>query len=159
MVKLVGADGRDRAVPVGRLQISRFIESDGRLWRLRVYALSRQALAEHLATAKDKCRQLGIPNRLKPTAARFAWFRSYTQYEVTDETDFEMHFDREPQVGVWAADKGLRDGSPGEDCNILALGTFDADQQIWSDTWQIHPPRRPRLRPLWHARPHRRLLQ
>jgi hypothetical protein len=118
---------------VGRLQISRFLESDGHGWRLRVYALSRQALAEHLATAKDKCQQLGLRINWND-GERFAWFRSYTSYEVADETDFEMSFGNEPEVGVWAADRGLRDGSLGDDCSILALGTFHTSPGAFGQT-------------------------
>jgi hypothetical protein len=137
VVKLVGPDGQDSPLPVGRLHISRFLESDGQGWRLRVYALSRQAVAEHLATAKDKCQQLGIRINWND-GERFAWFRSYTQYEVTDEDDLEMRFGREPEVGVWAVRRGLRDGSPGDDCSILALGCFHTSPGPFGQTLGRH---------------------
>ena len=160
VVKLVGADGRDRAVPVGRLQISRFIESDGRLWR-RAFGVCavRQALAEHLATAKDKCRQLGIRINWND-GERFAWFRSYTQYEVTDETDFRDAFRPRASGRGMGGRQGAARRVTWRGLQHLALGTFNTSPGKFGQTLgRSHPPRRPRLRPLWHARPHRRLLQ
>jgi hypothetical protein len=130
VVKIVGPDGHDSALPVGRLQISRFLEADGQGWRFRVYALSRQARAAHLATATDKCQQLGLRIRWND-GTRFAWFRSYTSYEVADEQEYRMSF-RTPSeisttpsdVGQWMHDAQDRQGTPAEDCTILALGSF-----------------------------------
>ena len=124
VVKIVGPDGHDSALPVGRLQISRFLEADGQGWHLRVYALSRQALAEHLATATEKCQQLGLRISWND-GTRFAWFRSYTSYEVADEKEFRMSFPNRFDVGQWMHDAQHREGSPAEDCTILALGSFD----------------------------------
>jgi hypothetical protein len=125
VVKIVGPDGQDSAIPVGRLQISRFLESDGHLWRLRVYALSRQALAQHLATATEKCQQLGLRIRWND-GARFAWFRSYTSYEVGDLEEFLMSFSSSEDAGAWMARTQGRDGSPEDDCTVLALGSFNS---------------------------------
>jgi hypothetical protein len=124
-VKIVGPDGSDAAVPVGRLQISRFLESDGQEWRLRVYALSRQALAEHLATAAEKCQQLGLRISWND-GTRFAWFRSYTTYEVADEQEFRMSFSNPMALAKWMNTGQGRQGTPDEDCTILALGSFNA---------------------------------
>lgn len=122
-VTLVGPDGTDTAFPVGRLQISRFLESGGQGWRLRVYALSRPALARHLATATRTCRELGV--RIEWTDdPSFAWFREFARYDVQDEEEFRMSFGGARGLATWTVRRELRTGDPAEDCTVLALATF-----------------------------------
>jgi hypothetical protein len=97
-----------------------------------VYALSRQAVAQHLRAAKDKLEQLGVRIDWND-GERFAWFRSYTHYDLTSEAEFTMSSFNADDLAVWTvnpdpgqpdSDRRLRDGSPDEDCTVLALGSF-----------------------------------
>lgn len=119
VVKLVGPDGTDRAMPVNRLVLSRHISSEGRLWRLRVYAMSRQVVAKRLDTASQKLKEIGVILQWND-GERFAWFRDYTRQEITED---EYNFDTsglEPLL-----EQPEYDRAPGVNCQLLALGGFE----------------------------------
>jgi hypothetical protein len=90
VVKSVRSDGSDSIIPVNRFTISRFLESDGDTGRLRVYALSRQAIARKLDVAAKKCAEIGVLLNWND-GTNFPWFRDYTKQEITSRDQYDFN--------------------------------------------------------------------
>lgn len=119
-VHTVDQDGNDTLWPVTRWTIARYLQTRGESNRLRVYALSRQALGDKLTRATEKLEQLGL--RLSwNDGDRFTWFRRLTVHDVDTEAEIAL---TEEQLGQYLLDEGLRTGEAADDCQPLALAGF-----------------------------------
>jgi hypothetical protein len=123
LVRTVTANGNDSLFPVNRLAISSYIESQGEEGRLRVYALSREATADNLRIAREKCRKIRVKLDWND-GEKFSWFRGYTTHDLTSGDDF--FFDPDTQ-GRYLPDHGLRTGRAEDNCTLLALAVFRYD--------------------------------
>jgi hypothetical protein len=56
----VDSDGNDNWFPINRWVISHYIDSEGKEYRIRIYAMNRSALAEKLDVASKKLTKLGV---------------------------------------------------------------------------------------------------
>jgi hypothetical protein len=122
VVKSVGSDGEDNLWPVSRWTIAKYLESEGRDRRLRVYAMSRRIIARNLRTASRKLDEIGVVLKWND-GENFSWFRTYDrQYITKDEYDFNTGL----LETLLARPEYNRPG--GENCKLLALGAFKLDK-------------------------------
>lgn len=128
-VRVVGDDGQDNFFPVTRWVIKEYLESKGEKRRLRVYAMDRQAVAERLDVAVDKCRKLGI--RLSWNQSTAFYSGLFPVHEITAKDEYR--FDCAKQ-GRFVVEHGLRTGDHSEECVLLALGAFQLDPSRFGNT-------------------------
>lgn len=120
LVRSVGAGGNDNILPVNRWLISHYIQSQGTSSRIRVYAMSRDVVAENLGIARSKCEKLGVKLKWND-GERFSWFRNYTVQDLTSEAEYRFALGG---LGQWLLDTKLRTGAASDNCTLLALGAF-----------------------------------
>lgn len=119
LVEVVRDDGEKRWWPVNRLDISTYLESRGSDRRLRVYAMDRQAVAQRLKTANRKLEEIGVVLRWNGAPKpRSSWFEG-SAHEI-EGADYTLRSDR-LQSYLAKPDLGR---AAGENCSLLALGTF-----------------------------------
>ena len=122
VVRFTSSDGIESSFPINRWTLAQYIDSNGKDGRIRVYSMSRRVLSDKLKVAREKVERMGV--RLSwSDGERFSWFRSYTTHEITTEDEYRIELNK-VGLGRYAQDKGLRTGSVGEDCTVLALGAF-----------------------------------
>jgi hypothetical protein len=128
VVRSVSSDGSESLVPVTRWTISRYLDSQGRDRRLRVYAMSDEIVADRLSLSSEKLDQIGVKLSWND-GENFSWFRNYTTHEIS--TEAELNFtdeippeEEEDQLGKYLVEKRLRRGAEDENCNLIALGSF-----------------------------------
>ena len=121
VVTSVGSDGSENLLPINRFTISRYIDSEGVDRRLRVYAMSRPVVAQMLATASRKLKELAVIPEWND-AENFAWFRNYTRQEITEA---EYDFNSNEIESLLARPDYNR--PPGINCSLVALGAFKLD--------------------------------
>lgn len=125
VTRVVGS-GRDVRF-INRSQLWTYITSEGRSGRIRVYAISRAAIADNLRVAAQKCEQLGVFLSWND-GATFSWFRHYTTHDITTEEEYTLLLDAArpstPGVEEYLVEKGLRSGGRDEECSLLALAAF-----------------------------------
>ncbi|MCB0666906.1 MAG: hypothetical protein KDC80_13820, partial [Saprospiraceae bacterium] len=134
VVKSVDEKGKDNLWPVNRWTISKYLESEGQDVRLRVYALSRQAVAEKLNVATRKLKEIGVLLKWND-GSNYAWFRGgITSQAITiDEYDFiASRLGRLLERSEF--DRNLR-----ENCELLALGAFKLERMGWTSGRDIRP--------------------
>jgi len=121
MVRSTNADGTiESSLPINRWTLSHYIDSEGKEGRVRVYALSPDAVADFVRMATKKFKKLGI-NLDWNDGGRFDWFATDAVHDISSLT--ELTFDR-TTLGQYLVDSGLR--KPGADqCTLLALAAFD----------------------------------
>lgn len=113
---------------VNRTFLSNHIASQGRNGRIRVYAMSREAIAEKLRVATSKCEQLGV--RLSwNDGENFSWFRHYSVHDITTEEEYRFELFAKssppaPGLDEYILQKDLKSGQGDQDCTLLALGAF-----------------------------------
>jgi len=127
VVKSVMENGSDNPAPVTRWTISRYLESEGRDRRLRVYAMSDALVADRLSLASDKCRQIAVDLSWND-GEKFSWFRSYASLEITTEDEYRFvtvgDGPTATNLGAYLVQRGLRTGAAEESCSLVALGAF-----------------------------------
>ena len=114
------SDGGNSLLPVTRWTISRYLESQGRDRRLRVYAMSDEIIADRLSLSTEKLEQMAVKLSWND-GGNFSHFRSYTTHEITTEEEYNF---MTPTLGQYLLDKELRTGSAEENCHLVALGAF-----------------------------------
>lgn len=117
VVRLVGPDGEDAFMPVGRSVISRHIETEGQSWRLRVYPMSKGRVADRLQLTRRKFHDLGILLNWN-NGENFATFRSFDRQQVTES---EYNFDYSRLMNLLATPEYRRERT---NCSVLALAAF-----------------------------------
>ena len=122
VVKSVDGDGNDNLWPVSRWTISKYLESQGRDVRLRVYAMSRQAIAGKLNTASRKLEELAVILEWND-GEDYSWFRDYSRQFVTGaEYDFVT-------AGLeWLLTRPEFGRAADVNCELLALAGFELDR-------------------------------
>jgi len=104
-----------------RFGLSRYINDPKHPGRIRVYAMSRRAIAQKLRMARVKCEEIGV--RLSwNDSERFYLLGQSDTHEIT--TTQELNFSGNGD-NTYFADRGLRTGTAGDDCTPLALGIFN----------------------------------
>ncbi len=122
VVKSVGSDGSDNLWPVSRWTIAKYLESRGRDRRLRVYAMSRQAVAGKLNTASRKCEEMAVILNWND-GEDYSWFRSVTKQPVTGaEYNFVTGF----VETLLARPEFNRPANV--NCELLAVAGFELDR-------------------------------
>jgi hypothetical protein len=119
-VKSVDADGHESWLPVNRWTIARYLESHGEEGRLRVYAMTRQAVAEKLDTTTRACKKLGVRVAWND-GAHFSWFRGYATQEITNPDLIRLST---AELQAFLLESRLRTGERTDDCTLLAIGGF-----------------------------------
>lgn len=131
-VHVMSRDGIESSLPANRWQIAKYLESQGKDVRLRVYALSRAAIKEIVQTAIVKCRQLGVKLEANEGNRWSQLDLSRAAHLVTlaDGGDppgsgapFGFSFDRF-RLGRFLVEKGYRSGAAHEECEALAFAAF-----------------------------------
>ena len=129
VIKSVDDNGNESLFPITRWTLSRYInENNG---RIRVYAMSREAIAEKLSIATSKCEQLGVKLSWN-NGENFSWFRHYDVHEIYTEGEylFELFPDQQtsppsPGLEQYLGQKQLKPGlNTIQDCTLLAFGAF-----------------------------------
>jgi hypothetical protein len=131
-VHVMSRDGIESSIPANRWQIAKYLESQGKDYRLRVYALTRGAIKELAQNAIVKCRQIGV--RLEVNEGN-RWsqldLRRAAHLVTTDDggdppgsgTPFGLSFDR-ARLGRFLVQKGYRTGAAHEECEVPAFAAF-----------------------------------
>jgi hypothetical protein len=122
VVKSVDSAGNDNFWPVTRWTISKYLESQGRDRRLRLYAMSRPVIANMLGTASRKLKEIGVILEWND-GTNFPWFRDYTRQKITE---LVYDFNSEQIESLLACPEYER--SPGVNCNLLALAAFKLER-------------------------------
>jgi hypothetical protein len=122
VVKSVRSDGTDSVWPINRFAIAKYLESKGDKGRLRVYAMSRQAIARKLDIASRKLEEMAVILNWND-GENYAWFRGVTkqpisgaEYDFLTE-DFELLLER-PDF----------DRARDVNCTLLSLAAFELDR-------------------------------
>ncbi len=121
VVKSVSANGEESAWPVNRYIISKYLESEGREKRIRVYSISKRVVSQMLDTAARKLDDVGVILEWNDRK-NFSWFGGQTGIEVT-ENEYDMSSNRiesllgQPEYGR----------QPNVNCSLIALGAFKLD--------------------------------
>src|SRR5574341_428264 len=118
VVKSVSQAGSESVMPVSRWTIARYLESRGEDRRLRVYAMSRQAVAEKLRTASEKLKEIGVILQWNDGES-YPIFRSITCQEITSA---EYDFDTIGLEDLLARPE--YDRAAGVSCELLSLAAF-----------------------------------
>lgn len=90
VVTSVDEEGNDNLWPVSRWTISRYLESDGRDRRLRVYAMSRQAVAEKLNVASRKLEEIAVILDWND-GEDYPWFRGGITSQLITENEYNFN--------------------------------------------------------------------
>lgn len=122
VVKSVDGSGNDNLWPVTRWTIAKYLESRGRDVRLRVYAMSRQAIADKLNTASRKLEEMAVILRWND-GEDYSWFRDYTRQFVTAA---EYDFATAGVETLFARADFNR--APNVNCELLATAGFVLDR-------------------------------
>ncbi|MFO1535826.1 MAG: hypothetical protein ABR586_09195 [Thermoplasmatota archaeon] len=125
VVKVVNDDGSERLRPANRYDINQYVDSNGAKGRLRVYALSRQAVSEHLRHTTEKAKQLAVLVAWDQ-GLRFSWFRDSAHHEATSSTEFAFDADT---LGAYLIDQKLRTPARDDNCAMMALAGFNLFMQ------------------------------
>ena len=121
VVRSVSSDGVfESTIPINRWTLSRYINSKGTEGRIRVYAMSRATIKDNLQVASDKSKKLGVELSWND-GERFAWFRRYAWHDISTQTEYQP---RRRTLGDYLINEGLRTGTTGEQCHLLAFGVF-----------------------------------
>jgi hypothetical protein len=129
-VRTVDADGEDELLPANYWSIQSYLDSRGESGRLRVYAMSKDAVTDYLRVASHKCRKMGV-ELLWDTPSRWLHLLSAERVELVVTADAEENFAAEHPLiftgdewQTFLRDRGLRAQNPDDDRILLALGTF-----------------------------------
>jgi hypothetical protein len=122
VVKTVDAHGNDELFPVTRWQIAKYLESRGDKQRLRVYAMSRQAIADKLNTASRKLDEMAVILNWND-GEDYSWFRDYTRQFVTGA---EYNFMTGGVETLFARADFNR--APNVNCELLSTAGFVLDR-------------------------------
>ena len=115
VVYMVGDDGTE-GMRADRFFLSRYINDLKHPGRIRIYAMSRSAVAERLQVASDKCEGLGV-NLIWNDGERFSWMRGYASFEITTPEEIFFSINQRSAAngdisldrpGSWLIAKGLR---------------------------------------------------
>ena len=128
-VRVVGADGTDNLFPVNRWVIADYLDSSGANRRLRVYAMDKQALAERIDVATDKCHKLGLRLSWNHDTAFYGGMFPSVEIMAKDEYSFLLS-----KQGRFVVTHGLRTGARPEDCVLLGVGAFQLDPPRFGNT-------------------------
>jgi hypothetical protein len=121
MVRSTNADGTiESSLPINRWTLAHYIDSNGQDGRIRVYALSPDAVKDFVQVSIDKFKKLGIKLQWND-GARFGYFVRNTVHDIDslEELDFNRY-----TLGKYLVDEGLRKDPFHEQCNMLALASF-----------------------------------
>ncbi|MEX0626411.1 MAG: hypothetical protein WD402_07695, partial [Chloroflexota bacterium] len=120
VVKEVDSQGNESSFPVTRWTLSRYIHSQGRTGRIRIYAMSDESVAEKIRIATERCHDLGIKLEWNDSE-RFSWFHNYGVHDISGEDEFRFS---DGFISPWLVREELRNGESGEECTLLTLGNF-----------------------------------
>ncbi len=131
-VHVMSRDGIESSLPANRWQIAKYLESQGKDVRLRVYALQRGAIKELVQTAITKLRQIGV--KLEASEgnrwSQLDLARAAHLVTTADGGDppgsgppFGYSFNRH-RFGRFLTENGYRTGAAHEECEIQALAVF-----------------------------------
>lgn len=120
-VRSVGSDGNDNWFPINRWVISHYIDSEGKEYHIRVYAMDRPALAEKLDVASKKLVKLGVKLSWDWGNKFYLFDSMFPTHEIKDRKGYRFVLSDQDSYVV---QKHLRTGTAGEDCRLLALGAF-----------------------------------
>ena len=132
-VRVVGEDGQDNFFPVTRWVIKEYLESKGKKRRLRVYAMDRQAVAERLDVAVNKCHKLGVQLSWNQSTAFYSGMFPVQEINAKEEYRFAL-----ARQGGFVIDHGLRTGDRSEECVLLGLGAFQLEPSRFGQTAGRH---------------------
>lgn len=121
MVRTVSGSSTNNWFPVTRLVISHHLESEGSEYRLRVFAMTPQAVAEKLEVATNKCAKLGIKLSWNWDHQFYMFNQQFPAHEIKEKDEYRFVLGSQDR---YVRDKGLRTGNSAEECRILALGAF-----------------------------------
>ncbi|NOH02901.1 MAG: hypothetical protein HND47_13540 [Chloroflexi bacterium] len=121
MVRTVSGSSTNNWFPVTRWVISRHLESQGREYRLRVFAMTPQAVAEKLELSVEKCAKLGIKLSWNWNHQFYIFNQQFPAHEIKEKDEYLFALGSQDR---YVRDKGLRTGNSVEECRILALGAF-----------------------------------
>ncbi|MBU0653568.1 MAG: hypothetical protein KJ914_00375 [Gammaproteobacteria bacterium] len=121
MVRVTNADGTiESSLPINRWSLAHYIDSNGAEGRIRVYALTPDAVKDFVQVTIAKFKKLGIKLNWND-GGRFEYFARNTVHDIS--TLEEFNFDRR-QLGQYLLSSGLRTDPSSEQCNMLALASF-----------------------------------
>jgi hypothetical protein len=132
-VRTVDQQGKDELIPANYSAIQAYLDSRGKTGRLRVYAMSKDAVTDYLRVASHKCRKLGV-ELLWDTPARWYHLLPAPRVEMVVPSNADGSFPSlhpliftQDQWQTFLRDSGLRAGNPDDDRIVLGLGTFQLD--------------------------------
>lgn len=127
-VHVMSRDGIESSLPANRWQIAKYLESNGKSGRLRVYALSRDAIKDYVRASEEKGRQVGLKLDWNE-GTRWDQFDFSRQAHLVSLEDGSgppngFHFNRF-LLERFLIDKGYRAGTRDEECALAAFAAFD----------------------------------
>jgi hypothetical protein len=123
LVRSTNDDGTfESSLPANRWTLSHYINSNGEEGRIRVYALTPDAVKDSIQVSIKKFKKLGIDLNWND-GRRFEYFGSKANAVHEINTLEELNFDRD-LLGKYLIDKGLRSVPQLDHCNMLALAAF-----------------------------------
>jgi hypothetical protein len=121
MVRSTNADGSiESSLPINRWTLAHYIDSNGQDGRIRVYALTPDAVKDFIQVSIDKFKKLGIKLQWNE-GGRFQYFARSAVHDIDSLP--ELNFDR-TQQGSYLVNEGLRTDPSRDQCNMLALAAF-----------------------------------
>lgn len=117
----MSADGSESWLPVGRFTISKYLDTQGRDRRIRVYAMDRRTTATMLDASTRKHGELGVILQWND-GSNFSWFRDYTRQLITQN---EYNFNSAQIEELLARPEYNR--PVGANCSLVALAGFKLD--------------------------------
>jgi len=107
--------------PVNRSMISSYIETQGVSHRFRFYALTPQALSDRLVLSEKKLKKMHVRVEWDWGPGFYMFKGSPPAHEIFKKEEFRFDLDG---LDAYFANKGFRQGTPSEECDLIALCAF-----------------------------------